>query len=65
MFRLKSLIAILLVVSILFIFAVATQVFMGDFIQTNSLFVYMLFSSVVTGLISSILIEKIDVKILA
>ena len=62
--RLKTVTALYLVVAILFILAVATQVFVTEFLDPSSLFQYTVFMTIISGIISSIIIEQMDVKIL-
>jgi antibiotic biosynthesis monooxygenase (ABM) superfamily enzyme len=52
--------ALFIVMAILYILAVASQVFSSDFLQTSSVFSSLLISTLVSGALASVVIEKID-----
>jgi antibiotic biosynthesis monooxygenase (ABM) superfamily enzyme len=52
--------ALFIVMAILYIMAVASQVFSSDFLQTSSVFSSLLISTLVSGALASVVIEKID-----
>ena len=62
--RVKSVASLYVVLAILFIMAVAAEVFVDAFVRTSSLFNYLLVTTIVTGVITSAIVEKVNAKIL-
>lgn len=62
--RVRSVSSLLLIVAILLIMAVLTEVFVDGLLQPMSLFKYLLVTALGTGVIASVIIEKINAKIL-
>jgi len=61
----KSAATIMILLAILVIIAIAGRVFEAHYFRTRSIFATILFTALVSGLVSSIIVEKIDAKILA
>jgi phage-related holin len=62
--RVQSVASLFVVVAILFIMAVAAEVFVGGFMQPSSLFSYLIVTTLITGVLASVIIQKIDAKLL-
>ena len=54
---------ILLVTAILFIIAMAAQVVIDDYVHPRSVFVFLIWSTLLSGIVSTVLVEKIDARI--
>ena len=61
--RVKSFSSLFIIMAILFVIAVAAEVFVRD-LRPSSLFEYLIISTLITGIFASAIIEKIDAKIL-
>lgn len=53
----------LMLTAITLIITVASEIFIHDWLKPQTLFAYLLLSSVITGVVGSIVAEKIDAKI--
>ena len=62
--RVQSLASLFIVIAILFVMAVAAEVFIDDFMKPSSLFGYLTISTLITGVLATAIVEKINVKIL-
>jgi hypothetical protein len=62
--RVKSLSSLCLVMAILFVIAVASEIFIEDHMKPSSLFGYLIITTMFSGVLSSVIVEKIDAKIL-
>jgi hypothetical protein len=62
--RVQSLATLFIVMSILFLMAVAAEVFVDGFMKPSSLFGYLIITTMTTGVLASVIIEKINAKIL-
>lgn len=60
-----SVAALLLIIAILFIVAVAARVIADDTIRPASTFAYLLVSTALTGTLTTVLIEKVNARVLA
>ena len=60
----KSVASLFIVTAILFVFAVGSEIFIDDFMKPRTLFGYLIVSTLITGIVASVVIEKIDAKIL-
>lgn len=58
--RVQSFAALCVVVSILFIMAVASEVFINGVMQPSSAFGYLLLSTTISGVLTAIILAKID-----
>ena len=63
--RVRSVATLYLVLAILFAMAVATEAFVEDIVRPPTLFGYLIISTLVGGLITTVISEKLDAKILA
>ena len=61
----KILYSFIIVISILFIIAIATEIFLKDDLKPQSLFAYILLNTLISGLISSIILEKLNITIIS
>tara|TARA_B110000967_G_C18663781_1_gene449509 strand:+ start:172 stop:330 length:159 start_codon:yes stop_codon:yes gene_type:complete len=50
--------------AILFVIAVASEIFIEDHMKPSSLFGYLIITTMFSGVLSSVIVEKIDAKIL-
>lgn len=55
---------VLIVTAIMFIMAMAAQVFIDDFLKPPGLFGYLILTTLISGVITSVITEKIDARIL-
>jgi hypothetical protein len=62
--RVRSAATLYLVVAILFIIAVATEVFIVDLMHPMSTFSYFVLTTLLSGVLASIVVERIDAKLL-
>ena len=62
--RARSLASLFITVAILFVMAVAAEVFVDDFMKPSSLFGYLLVTTLITGVLTTMIFEKINTKIL-
>lgn len=62
--RVQSIASLFIVVAILFIMAVAAEVIVDDFMKPPSLFSYLIITTMITGVLASVIVEKINAKIL-
>lgn len=62
--RVQSLASLFVVVAILFIMAVAAEVFVDGFMKPASLFGYLIITTMITGVLASVIVEKINARIL-
>lgn len=62
--RTRSATALLLVVAILFITAVASEIFVDDFLSTPGLFGYLLFTTLTAGVLATVVVERANIRIL-
>ena len=62
--RARSLASLLITVAILFVMAVAAEVFVDDFMKPSSLFGYLFVTTLITGVLTTMIFEKINTKIL-
>lgn len=62
--RVQSLASLFVVMAILFVMAVAAEVFVVDFMKPSSLFGYLIVTTLITGILASAIIEKVNAKIL-
>ena len=62
--RVQTLASFFIVVAILFIVAVASEVFIDGLMKPSSLFGYLVISTMITGVFASVIIQNIDTKIL-
>lgn len=62
--RVKSLASLFIVTAILFVMAVAAEVFVDDLMKPSSLFGYLIVTTLITGVLASAIVEKLDAKIL-
>ena len=62
--RVQSLASLFVVVAILFIMAVAAEVFVDGFMKPSSLFGYLIITTLVAGVLASVIVEKINAKVL-
>jgi hypothetical protein len=63
--RVQSLTALTIVLSILLVMATATEVFVDDHIEPDSAFTYLLVTTLISGTITTILLEKVDARVLS
>lgn len=63
--RVRTLSALFVVVAILFIFAVGSKVFVDGFMEPQTLFGYLVFSTLTTGVLASVVVESINSRITA
>lgn len=63
--RVRSLSSLFLVVAILFIMAVAAEVFVDDVMKPTSVFGVLAVTTLTTGVLASVITEKIDARILS
>lgn len=56
----KTIAALFVVVSILFIMAVAAEVFIDSYMKPSSLFGYLLVTTLLSGVMASVVVEKIN-----
>jgi len=56
--------ALLVIVAILFVMAVSSEILVGDELRDRNLFGYLFVSTLVFGVVTTLLIEKIDARIL-
>jgi len=61
--RVQSLASLFIVTAILFIMAVAAEVFVTGFMKPTSLFGYLIVTTLITGVLASVIVERIDVVI--
>lgn len=59
----KLIYSIGIIISILFIITIAIEIFLEDDFKPKSLFGYLLLNTVLSGIISTIILEKLDTKI--
>ena len=59
----KILYSFIIVISILFIISIATEIFLEDDLKPKSLFGYLLLNTLISGIISSVILEKLNVTI--
>jgi len=52
-----------IIISILFIITISIEIFLEDDFKPKSLFGYLLLNTVLSGIISTIILEKLDTKI--
>jgi hypothetical protein len=62
--RVQSLASLFVVVAILFIIAVAAEVFVDDFMKPSSLFGYLILTTMINGVLASVIVHEINAKIL-
>jgi hypothetical protein len=62
--KVQSVAALVTVMAILFIMAVASEVFIDDFLEPSSMFGYLILTTLISGLTASVVVEKINAKIL-
>lgn len=60
----RSAAALLLVTAILFVIAVATEIFIEDVLRPRTYFGYLLGTTALTGVVASLVIEKSGAKML-
>jgi len=53
----------MIVMSILFIIAIATEIFLADEFKPKSLFGYLLINTIISGIISSIVLENLNIVV--
>lgn len=63
--RKRSISSLLIIISILLIVAVITEIVLDDIVEPKTLFGVILFNALVSGVIASIIIEKLDARILS
>ena len=61
--RVRTLSSLFVVVAILFIMAVAAQVFVDDLLHPSSVFGYLFVTTLITGVLASAITEKINMRI--
>ena len=59
----KILYSLIIVISILFIITIATEIFLEDDLKPQSLFAYLLLNTLISGIISSVILEKLNITI--
>ena len=62
--RVQSLSSLFIVVAILFIMAVASEVFVDGFMKPSSLFGYLIVTTLITGVLASVIVERVNAKLL-
>ena len=60
----QSVASLFIVTAVLFIFAVASEVFVDDVMKPRTIFGYLVITTLITGIIASVVVEKINAKIL-
>lgn len=59
----KILYSVVIIISILFIITIAVEIFLEDDFKPKSLFGYLLLNTVLSGIISTIILERLNTKI--
>ena len=62
--RVRSVATLYLVFAILFVVAVATEIFVEDTLRPVGLFAYLAISTLVSGAITTVVTERLDTQIL-
>lgn len=62
--RVQALASLFVVMAILFIMAVAAEVFVDSFMKPASLFGYLIITTMITGVLASVIVKKINAGIL-
>lgn len=62
--KLRTVADLFIVMAILFIMAVAAEVFIDDFLHPQSLFTYLLLTALISGLAATAAVEKLGAKVL-
>ena len=63
--RAQTVATLFIVFSIMFVIAVACEVFMDDLMRPSSLFGSLIFSTLFTGLLASLILEKMNARLLS
>ncbi len=61
--RARATIGLLIVIAILLIVAVASEIFIRDVLHPHSLFAYLLFTTLLSGLAATAIIERLNVRL--
>lgn len=59
----KILYSVVIIISILFIITIAVEIFLEDDFKPKSLFGYLLLNTLLSGIISTIILERLNTKI--
>ena len=59
----KILYSVVIIISILFIITIAVEIFLEDDFKPKSLFGYILLNTLLSGIISTIILERLNTKI--
>lgn len=62
--KLRTAANLFIVVAVLFVMAVASEVFIDDFLHPRSLFVYLLLTALISGLTATAVVERLGAKVL-
>ena len=60
----RSLSSLFIILAILFIMAIAAHIYVDEFMGVSAVFVNLLLVTIVTGIMTTAIIEKIDLRIL-
>jgi len=63
--RVQPLTSLFIIMAILFVMAVASEVFVDDIMKPSSLFGYLIITTLITGILATVIVEKVNAKILA
>lgn len=59
----KILYSVVIIISILFIITIAVEIFLEDDFKPKSLFGYLLLNTILSGIISTVILERLNTKI--
>ncbi len=59
----KLLYSVIIIISILFIITIAVEIFLEDDFKPKSLFGYLLLNTFISGIVSSLILEKVNITL--